>query len=96
MTSKECETQLKELIEAWDLNEAELNQTDINAIKHLLLENQQLFDVIKEKEYDCVMTLGAIKEYCIDLLKKCSDKDVLVLTVVNNILKLMDKFAEEK
>lgn len=40
MTSKECEIQLKELIEAWDLDEASLNQTDIEAIKHLMLENQ--------------------------------------------------------
>ena len=48
MTSKECETQLKELIEAWDLNEALLNQTDINAIKHLLLENQMQQDEITQ------------------------------------------------
>lgn len=46
MTSKECEQQLKELLEAWDLDEACLNQTDINAIKHLLLENQMQHDSI--------------------------------------------------
>ena len=33
---------------------------------------------------------------CETQLKEWSDKDVLVSTVVNNILKLMDKFAEEK
>lgn len=46
MSSKECETQLNELLEAWDLDEAILNQTDIEAIKHLLLENQMQQDVI--------------------------------------------------
>ena len=46
MSSKECETQLNELLEAWDLDEATLNQTDIEAIKHLLLENQMQQDVI--------------------------------------------------
>ena len=46
MSSKECETQLNELLEVWDLDEATLNQTDIEAIKHLLLENQMQQDVI--------------------------------------------------
>lgn len=46
MSSKECETQLNELLEAWDLDEATLSQTDIEAIKHLLLENQMQQDVI--------------------------------------------------
>lgn len=46
MTSKECEEQLESLVEAWRLNEADLNQTDIEAIKHLLLENQMQQDVI--------------------------------------------------
>ena len=50
MNSKECEIQLKELIEAWDLNEALLNQTDINAIKHLMLENQIQQDTIKTQK----------------------------------------------
>lgn len=40
MNSKECEEQLESLVEAWQLNEADLNQTDIEAIKHLMLENQ--------------------------------------------------------
>ena len=46
MSSRECEIQLNELIEAWELNEALLNQTDIEAIKHLLLENQIQQDVM--------------------------------------------------
>lgn len=50
MNSKECEEQLKELIEAWNINEALLNQTDINAIKHLMLENQMQQDTIKTQK----------------------------------------------
>ena len=46
MTSKECEEQLNSLVEAWQLNEADLNQTDIEAIKHLMLENQMQHNVI--------------------------------------------------
>ena len=34
--------QLESLIEAWQLDEADLNQTDINAMKTLLKENEQL------------------------------------------------------
>lgn len=48
MTSKECEEQLESLVEAWRLNEADLNQTDIEAIKHLLLENKMQQDKITE------------------------------------------------
>ena len=64
MTSKECEQQLKELIEAWDLNEALLNQTDINAIKHLLLENQMQHKQIEE-----------LTEKVAYLKSKCTNKD---------------------
>ena len=48
MSSKECEEQLESLVEAWQLNEADLNQTDIDAMKHLLLENQMQQDKIIE------------------------------------------------
>ena len=50
MSSRECEEQLKSLIEAWDLDEACLNQTDIEAIKHLMLENQMQQDTIKTQK----------------------------------------------
>ena len=47
MSSKECEEQLNSLIEAWQLDEADLNATDIYAIKHLLLKNQKQQEEIK-------------------------------------------------
>lgn len=42
MNIKESIQQINELIEAWELNEACLNQTDIDAMKCLLKENQEL------------------------------------------------------
>lgn len=42
MTYEESVEQLESLIEAWQLDEADLNQTDINAMQVLLKENQEL------------------------------------------------------
>lgn len=42
MTYEESVEQLESLIEAWQLNEADLNQTDVDAIKIILKENQNL------------------------------------------------------
>ncbi len=52
MSSKECEEQLKELIYDWE-TEGLLTQiyaTDIEAIKHLMLENQMQQDTIKTQK----------------------------------------------
>ena len=40
MNIEESIEQIETLIEAWKLDEAELNQTDINAMQVLLKENQ--------------------------------------------------------
>ena len=44
MSSKECEEQLKELIYDWETEGllTKIYATDIEAIKHLMLENQEL------------------------------------------------------
>lgn len=42
MSIEESIQQINELIEAWELNEACLNQTDIDAIKCLLKQNKEL------------------------------------------------------
>ena len=42
MNIEESIQQINELIEAWELNEACLNQTDIDAIKCLLKQNKEL------------------------------------------------------
>ena len=44
MNIEESIQQINELIEAWQLDEADLNQTDINAMQALLKENQELKD----------------------------------------------------
>lgn len=42
MTYEESMQQIETLIEAWQLDEADLNQTDINAMQVLLKENTEL------------------------------------------------------
>ena len=48
MNIEESIQQIETLIEAWELDEAELNQTDIEAIKFLLKENQELKNIINQ------------------------------------------------
>lgn len=52
MNSKECEEQLKRLIYDWETEGllTKINATDINAIKHLMLENQVQQDTIKTQK----------------------------------------------
>lgn len=48
MNIEESIEQIGTLIEAWELDEAELNQTDINAMQVLLKENQKLKKQLEE------------------------------------------------
>lgn len=79
MNSKECEVQLKELIEAWDLDEALLNQTDINAIKHLMLENQMQQDKITELRIQV-----SSREEVTNELQQRIDKAIEILKLCNS------------
>lgn len=70
MNIEESIQQINELIEAWELNEACLNQTDIDAIKCLLKQNKEL----KQKYLNAVAdyeTTMAEKE---QLRKQLKDK----------------------
>lgn len=49
MNIEESIEQIETLIDAWELDEAELNQTDINAMQVLLKENQEL----KKQHEEC-------------------------------------------
>ena len=49
MNIEESIQQIKTLIEAWQLDEADLNQTDINAMQVLLKENQELKKQLEER-----------------------------------------------
>lgn len=53
MNSKECEEQLKSLIEHFNNGGLDFNATDIKAIEHLLLENKIQQDTIKTQK--CVI-----------------------------------------
>ena len=57
MNKEESIQQINELIEAWELNEACLNQTDIDAMKCLLKENQELKEKLDKYENPEDMTL---------------------------------------
>lgn len=48
MSVEESIQQIETLIEAWQLDEADLNQTDINAMQSLLKQNQKLEQVLDE------------------------------------------------
>lgn len=48
MNIEESIQQIETLIEAWQLDEADLNQTDINAMQALLKENQELKKQVEE------------------------------------------------
>ena len=69
MTSKECEFHLKSLIVAWDLGEAYLNATDIEAIKHLMLENQMQQDAIIETRKQLVEQENWLRACILELMK---------------------------
>lgn len=50
MNYREIIEQLESLIEAWQLDEADLNQTDINAIKGMLDKNKKLKNQLEASE----------------------------------------------
>ena len=60
MNSKECEEQLKRLIYDWETEGllTKINATDIEAIKHLMLENQIQQDTIKTQK----LVIGNLSE----------------------------------
>jgi hypothetical protein len=52
MNIEESIQQIETLIEAWQLDEADLNQTDINAMQTLLKENQELKKQLEERNIE--------------------------------------------
>ena len=70
MNIEESIEQIETLIEAWKLDEAELNQTDINAMQVLLKENQELKKQL-DKANDELYTLK--NKYNIRLLNQISE-----------------------
>ena len=72
MNIKESIQQINELIEAWELNESCLNQTDIDAIKCLLKQNKEL----KQKYLNAVA--DAVADYETTMAEKEQLKNEIV------------------
>ena len=65
MNKEESIQQIETLIEAWQLDEADLNQTDINAMQALLKENKKLkkqLEVGKEQYNDLIEEKEELQE----------------------------------
>ena len=70
MNIEESIQQIKTLIEAWQLDEADLNQTDINAMQVLLKENQELKKHLKVPKACNLKTLEDYKSYYEDTTRE--------------------------
>lgn len=70
MNIEESIQQIETLIEAWQLDEADLNQTDINAMQTLLKENQELKKYLKVPETCNLKTLEDYKSYYEDTTRE--------------------------
>lgn len=76
MTTKESKQQINELIEAWQLNEAELNQTDIDAMRYLLKENKELEETLRtyQDPEDLTLMFLYCEEKSKDKIKELNQK----------------------
>ena len=83
MNKEESIQQIETLIEAWQLDEADLNQTDINAMQTLLKENQELKKQINEYQ----------KEVCI--LDMRTDENIKYKNQQKEFIEYMTKTIEE-
>lgn len=70
MSIEESIQQIETLIEAWQLDEADLNQTDINAMQALLKENQELKKHLKVPKACNLKTLEDYKSYYEDTTRE--------------------------
>ena len=73
MSIEESIQQIETLIEAWQLDEADLNQTDINAMQVLLKENQELKQKYENAVADYETTM-AEKEQLNSLVNSCQEE----------------------
>lgn len=73
MNIKESIQQIETLIEAWQLDEADLNQTDINAMQVLLKENQELNQKYLNAVADYETTMFE-KEQLNSLVNSCQEE----------------------
>jgi hypothetical protein len=91
MSSKECEEQLTRLIYDWETEGllTKINATDIEAIKHLMLENQIQQDTIKTQKL-VIDNLSERIDKSLRLLEAFGGGAMIIQEVVET-LKLGDK-----
>lgn len=90
MNKEESIQQIETLIEAWQLDEADLNQTDINAMQALLEENQKLKKQLEEKEKKYIPGEYATNEFI-----KEFDENILLKNHQKEFIEYMTKTIEE-
>lgn len=82
MNSKECEEQLNELRKYWYANTNEkINQTDINAIEHLMLENQVQQETIKTQK----LVIDNLSERITKTIEYINREDICIDVRDNNL-----------
>lgn len=109
MNKEESIQQIETLIEAWQLDEADLNQTDINAMQVLLKENEELKLQLKgtthcfdEEEHEKLKKQLEEKEkkyipgeYAKEEFIKEFDENILLKTQQKEFIDYMNKTIEE-
>ncbi len=82
MNTKESIQQIETLIEAWQLDEADLNQTDINAMQALLKENQELKKQLEDMT-DC-------RDIASGHRKEVQDRETILLNQQKEFIKYLE------
>ena len=95
MSVEESIQQIETLIEAWQLDEADLNQTDINAMQALLKENQKLKKKYENAVADYETTM-AEKEQLNSLVNSCQKEIRQLKKQLENYKKLGFKHLQDK
>lgn len=87
MSIEESIQQIETLIEAWQLDEADLNQTDINAMQVLLKENQELKQKYENSVADYETTMFE-KEQLNSLVNSCQEE-------IRELKKQLEEYKKE-
>ncbi len=93
MNEREIIEQLESLIEAWQLDEADLNQTDINAIKQMLDKNKKLKEQLEASEKlrkESMLILGEYRHYTLPTEKQNRENEDIVDKAYNNLILKQD------
>lgn len=93
MNIEESKNQIETLIEAWQLDEADLNQTDINAMQVLLKENQELKKQLEEKQNPLKGIFAQVNDDT--LLRDCGNMNAEINKLKNQQKEFTEYLEEE-